>query len=212
LSLTLKGEYQLHSPCEHVELPQTLLEPIFLRYAAQHGFPCRFSTEFLLLEDDTKAKMVVSIVKDRITGTTYKIRSRYVFGADGARSRIASQLDLPMTVKPGQGVALNVLIKADLSKFIKTRTGNLHWIIQPDVESPDFAWWAIVRMVKPWSEWLIILSYKSTCDPDFTPTDHQILKHVSRLLGDESVEVDLLRVDKWRINETYANEYSKGGV
>ena len=195
-----------------MELPQTLLEPILLRYATQHGFPCNFRTEFVSLEDDPTAERVVSTVKDRTTGASYLIRSKYVFGADGARSRIVSQLNLPLTIKPGQGIALNVLVKADLSKLIRTRTGNLHWIIQPDVEAPDFAWWSIVRMVKPWSEWLIIMSYKSTCDPDFTPTEEQVLSHVSNIIGDDTIPVDLVRIDKWRINETYANEYDKGRV
>ena len=32
-------------------------------------------------------------VRDRLTGTTYAIRSKYVVGADGARSKVAADLD-----------------------------------------------------------------------------------------------------------------------
>jgi len=156
--------------------------------------------------------MVVTTVQDTITSKIYHIRSKYLFGADGAKSRIVEQLGLPLTKKPSQGVALNVLVKADLSKLMKTRTGNLHWIIQPDIESPDFAWWAIMRMVKPWTEWLVILLYKQECDPDFTPTEDQVMQRTSELIGDDTIPVELVRIDKWIINETIAESYSKGRV
>ncbi|KAF2095116.1 hypothetical protein NA57DRAFT_59863 [Rhizodiscina lignyota] len=205
------GDFQLSSPCSHLELPQTLLEPILLRYATQHGFPCRFSTR-LLSFDDSGSDSVVAEVQDRIFGTTQKIRCKYLFGADGARSRIVEQLQLPLSKKPSQGVALNVLIRADLSDIMKTRVGNLHYVVRPDVEMPDFAGWSIVRMVKPWYEWLIIMMYKPTCPADFMPTEAQVHSQVKAVLGDDSVSVEVRRVDKWIINETVAESYSKGRV
>jgi 2-polyprenyl-6-methoxyphenol hydroxylase-like FAD-dependent oxidoreductase len=36
---------------------------------------------------------VTTQVRDRLTGTTYAIRSKYVVGADGARSKVAADLD-----------------------------------------------------------------------------------------------------------------------
>ena len=62
------------------------------------------------------------------------------------------QLDLPLDKKPSQGLALNLLVRADLSKHMQHRTGNLHWIMQPDKEYPVFGWTCIARMVKPWFE------------------------------------------------------------
>lgn len=193
-----------------MELPQTLLEPVLVRYASQHGFPCRFGTKLLSFEDS--GEYVVSTVQDRIFGTMQKIRSRYLFGADGAKSVIVDQLRLPLSVKPSQGVALNVLLRADLSDLMKSRTGNLHYVIKPDVEQPDFAGWSIVRMVKPWYEWLVIMLYKPTCPSDFTPTPEEVYNQVKAVIGDAGRSIDILRVDKWVINETVAEEYSKGRV
>lgn len=51
-----------------------------------------------------------------------------------------------------QGLAINVRVKADLSKHVEHRMGNLHWVMQPEEEHPDFGWTALVRMVKPWDE------------------------------------------------------------
>ncbi|KAI1123578.1 FAD binding domain-containing protein [Nemania abortiva] len=205
------GDFQLRSPCSHLELPQTLLEPILLRYATQHGFPCRFSTR-LVSFDDSPTDAVIAEVEDQIYRTRQKVRFKYLFGADGARSRIVEDLRLPMDVKPSQGVALNVLIRADLSDMMKTRTGNLHYVIRPDVEMPDFAAWSIVRMVKPWYEWLIIMMYKPTCPADFLPDKDQVRQQVVAVIGDASIPIEVLRVDKWIINETVAKTYSKGRI
>ncbi|OAL20108.1 hypothetical protein AYO22_09258 [Fonsecaea multimorphosa] len=95
---------------------------------------------------------------------------------------------------------------------MKSRVGNLHYVIQPDVEQPDFAAWSIVRMVKPWYEWLVIMMYKPTCPADFMPEKKQVEDQAKSVLGDVSIPVDILRIDKWFINETVAECYSKGQV
>lgn len=180
-----------------------------MRYAAQHGFPCRFRTQFVSF-DDSAVDFVDTVVHDMIFDTTETIRCKYLFGADGARSRIVEQLGLPLSIKPSQGIALNVLLRADLSDLMKTRVGNLHYVIQPDAEMPDFAGWSIVRMVKPWSEWLIIMMYKPSCHAEFTPSMEQVQAQVSRVIGTDSIPVEIQRIDKWIINETVAESYSKG--
>lgn len=67
------------------------------------------------------------MLHDRITNVDYSVRSRYLFGADGARSQIARQLELPMIKRPGQGFAVNILIEADMTHLMENRMGNLHW-------------------------------------------------------------------------------------
>ena len=69
---------------------------------------------------------------------TYQIQSRFLFGCDGARSQVIRELGIPLIKKPGQGLALNVLLKVDMSHLVSNRTGNLHWVFQPEKEHP--AW------------------------------------------------------------------------
>ena len=75
-----------------------------------------------------------------------------MFGCDGARSQVLRQLKIPLIKKPGQGLAINVLVKVDLSHVVENRMGNLHWVMKPDEDSPAFNWSCIARMVKPWKE------------------------------------------------------------
>ena len=146
-----RGEYEGASPCHHVDLPQTVFEPILVQRAASQGWDVRFRTSIVdfTREDDGK---ILSRVRDELSQTEYLIRSNYLFGCDGARSQVLRELKIPLIKKPGQGLALNVLVKVDLSDYVEARKGNLHWVFQPEKEYPDFAWSGLIRMVKPWNE------------------------------------------------------------
>ncbi|EHA50554.1 hypothetical protein MCOR27_006153 [Pyricularia oryzae] len=204
-----KGEYERYSPCTPGDLPQTLLEPELVRYATLNGFQIRWDTEYQSFEERDDGITVT--VLDKVTGLNYAIEAKYLFGADGARSRIVSQLELPLTRTPGGGLAINVQIKADLSHLMKYRTGNLHWVMQPDREHIDFCFFAVVRMVKPWTEWMFILFPVKGYTMDPRPTTEQYQKAVRQLIGDDT-PFEIMRVNTWTVNETVADDYQRGRV
>lgn len=213
-----KGDYDAASPCKHVDLPQTLLEPLLVRHAVLKGFKCRFDTTFLSFAREPsssstdEAETILSLVQDNLIGQTYAIRSKYLFGCDGARSRVLRELKIPLLKKPGQGLAINVLVKADLSRHMENRIGNLHWVMQPETEHPDFGWTALVRMVKPWFEWMFILFPDRNAGNEFPTSNEQYLKRIKEFIGDGTIEVEILNVSKWAVNETVAEYYSKGNI
>lgn len=149
-----RGEYEAATPCRHIDLPQTLLEPILVRRANTKGWKVRFDSLFVKYEQMSPDSPITSTITDNLTKQTYQITSKYLFGCDGARSAIMRQLDIPLIKEPGQGLAINVLVEADLSKHMEHRSGNLHWIMQPETEHPAWGWTCILRMVKAWDEWV----------------------------------------------------------
>lgn len=206
-----QGDYEDSSPCEHVDLPQTLLEPILVNRAKSKGWDVRFSNSLVSFKDEGE-KGVVSEIKDLSSDRTYMIRSRYLFGCDGGRSQVVRQLGLPLIKKPGQGLALNVYVEADLSKFVESRVGNLHWTMQPTKEYPDWSWMAIVRMVRPWNKWMFILFPPPGVELTHEPTDDEYLRRARDFIGDDSIPARLINVSKWSINEIVAERYSEGNV
>ncbi|KAF2704631.1 2,4-dichlorophenol 6-monooxygenase [Pleomassaria siparia CBS 279.74] len=204
-----RGEYETVSPCYHMDLPQNLLEPILVKYATQHGFKVRFDTQLLSFTSDEKTGKSDCLVRDRVTGLEYHILTRFLFGADGARSIVMKTLDLPMTVFPSGGTAWNVLIKADLSHIMPFRDGNLHWCMQLEKDS---SYLPVCRMVKPWTEWMIVWLPKGPHVPPEGKSNEEWITMVQDLIGDEDVDVEILRVDKWVINETSADVLSRGNV
>jgi flavin-dependent dehydrogenase len=69
--------------------------------------------------------MVTTTVLDKLTNQTYEIRSRFLFGADGARSSIMKQLDLPLDVKESPCTFLSrqiclIMSSSELAIFISS--------------------------------------------------------------------------------------------
>jgi 2,4-dichlorophenol 6-monooxygenase len=110
-----RGEYINASPTIHVDLPQDRLEPILITEAARLGAHVRFSTELtdLVQRDDS----VTASVCDRLTDEKFEIRSAYMIGADGANSRVAEIIGLPMVGETNLGVVVSALFRADLARF-----------------------------------------------------------------------------------------------
>ncbi|KAJ5544734.1 hypothetical protein N7535_006881 [Penicillium sp. DV-2018c] len=207
-----KGDYETASPCQPFDMPQTVLEPVLVRHAASKGFKCRFDTSLLSFTTEEKTGLITATVRDEISKHEYQVRTKYLFGADGARSQVVKQLNLPLAIQPGQGIAINVLVKADLSHLVKNRTGNLHWVMQPDREHPKFGWMGIVRMVKPWNEWMFILLPERSYDrSQGKPSREEYQKRVQEFIGDDT-PAEILDISTWYINEIVAEKYSEGNI
>lgn len=208
-----KGDYELASPCRHHDLPQTLLEPVMVREAAVRGVKVRFNTEFIKFVDNGE-QGITTTVRDIITDITYDIHSKYLIGADGARSRIVKQLQLPLVTKPGQGFAVNLLVEADLEKHMQFRKGNLHWIMQHDRELPKWGDNTLWRMVNPWKEWMVItLAHPSVTNAnELQATEEEHIRHIKLTLGRDDIPIKLKHTSVWTINEIYAENYSVGRV
>ncbi|KAI7281518.1 Aldolase [Hortaea werneckii] len=208
-----KGEYEAASPCRHTDVPQTLLEPILVKHATVKGWKVRFDSTFERFERDTPNGPITSHITDNLTGLSYTIRSKYLFGCDGARSAIMRQLDIPLKKEPGQGLALNVLVEADLRQHMEHRTGNLHWIMQPDAIHPPWGWATILRMVKAWHEWMfIVFPEPGFSDYSVRPSNEEYIKRVREWIGDDTISVKILDAAKWYINEIVAEKYSNGNI
>ena len=206
------GDYAAASPCNHVDLPQTAFEPIVVRRAHLGGWTNRFHTSFLSLEREGSG-MIVSTVRDDLIGHEYTIRSKYLFGCDGARSQIIRELKVPLIKKPGQGLAINALVRVDLTPYVEHRNGNLHWIFQPEKDHPAYGWSCLTRMVKPWTEWMFIIFPDPAKNIDIEKiTNEQWLRRVRDFVGNDDIPAEIINVSKWYINEIIAEYYADGNV
>ena len=111
-----RAEHHLSSPSFMNDLPQTFMEPILFGTACRRGTQARMSTEYLSHEQD--ADGVTTTVHDRLSGREYQIRSKYLVGADGGNSLVAENEGLPIAGNMGVGGSMNILFKADLSKYV----------------------------------------------------------------------------------------------
>jgi 2,4-dichlorophenol 6-monooxygenase len=203
-----KADYDLASPTRMCDLPQNFLEPILIEAAGQRGTTLRFNTEFLDLVQD--ADGVTATLKDRISNEIYEIRAKYLIGADGGRSRVAEVIGLPMEGQMGRAGSMNIIVNADLSKYVAHRPSVLYWVLQPGAQIGGIGA-GLVRMVRPWNEWLIIWGYDIE-QGERKLSDDEAISIVRNLVGDESLEVKIRSTSTWTVNEMYAGYYSRGRV
>jgi 2,4-dichlorophenol 6-monooxygenase len=203
-----EADYRLASPCLPVDIPQTYLEPILVKNAAARGAQLRFSTEYVGHTQD--ADGVTVEVHDRLSGDTSTIRAKYLIGADGARSRVAEDIDLPMRGAMDIAGSMNITFKADISPHVGHRPSVLYWVIQPGSNVGGIGA-GLVRMVRPWNEWLIVWGYDISQPPPEVDEEAAI-EIVRNLLGLPDIEVEITGTSLWGNNEMYATHLQRGRV
>jgi len=201
-----QGEYGLASPTRGCDLPQDRLEPILVGEAMKRGATVRFSTKFLELEQD--ADGVTSVLEDLVTGERFQVRSKYVIAADGGQSPVADAVGIPMEGTPGIAPAINIVFKADLTKYFAHRPGSIFWIVQPWKEGPLAA--GMLRMVEPWTRWVAAVFHLGERVTEY-PRE-QLEGIVRDLIGDDDVKIEIEGIYPWRINHVLAQRYSEGRV
>ena len=201
-----RAEHLLSSPSFMNDLPQTFMEPLLYKTACSRGTQSRMSTQYLSHIEDEDG--VLSTCLDKLSNKEIKIRSKYLVGADGGNSKVAENIDLPFEGKMGVGGSMNILFKADLSKYVAHRPSVLYWVLQPGADIGGIGM-GLVRMIRPWNEWLIVWGYD--INQPAPKVDKDFATKVARdLVGDPELEIDLLSVTTWTVNNMYAKKMSKG--
>ncbi len=203
-----KAEHLLSSPTMMNDLPQTFMEPLLFKTACSRGTQARMSTEYLSFEQDGAG--VTSTLRDRLSGEEFTVRSKYLVGADGGNSLVAEQAGLPFEGEMGVGGSMNILFRADLSKYVAHRPSVLYWVMQPGADVGGIGM-GLVRMVRPWNEWLIVWGYDINQPPP--EVDEKMATDVARqLVGDPELEIDLISANTWTVNNRYATNMQKDRV
>jgi 2,4-dichlorophenol 6-monooxygenase len=203
-----EADYRLASPTLPVDIPQTYLEPILVKNAAARGTQSRFSTEYVSHVQD--ADGVTTTVLDKVTGQEYTIRSKYLIGCDGARSKVAADIDLPMEGAMDIAGSMNITFKAELAELVGHRPSVLYWVIQPGANVGGIGA-GLVRMVRTWDQWLIVWGYDITQPPPVV--DEAAATQIVRdLVGAPDLEVEIEAISLWGNNEMYATTLQKGRV
>jgi 2,4-dichlorophenol 6-monooxygenase len=203
-----QADYTLASPSENCDLPQTLLEPILVGHAAARGSRIRFDTEYSGLEHHPEHVTVT--VRDRIGGGEYEINARYVIGADGGRSQVARDIKLPFEGQMDVAGSMNIVFHADLSAKVEHRPSVLYWVLQPGSDIGGIGM-GLVRMVRPWDEWLIVWGY-DIAEPPPQLDNEGAIQIVHNLIGDDTVPVTIRSTSLWGNNKMYATRYREGRV
>jgi 2,4-dichlorophenol 6-monooxygenase len=203
-----QGDYELASPCELCDMPQDLLEPILVNAAGHNGAIVFFDWKYLSLTQDDAG--VIVDVKDQLSGMNQKIRAKYVIGADGAQSKIAQDIALPMEGKMGVSGLISILFEADLTRYVADRQSGLYLVLQTGAKIGSVPF-GVIRMVRPWYRWIILWGYDIS-QPPAELTKERAIEIVHNLIGDQTIPIKIESISIGQINDMYARRNTVGRV
>jgi 2,4-dichlorophenol 6-monooxygenase len=202
------GEYQSSSPCSMANCPQTVFEPMLVDAISESGGTVWFDHELETLVQYEDG--VSTTVRDRATGELISVRSQYVIGADGARSRTLELAGLSVDGPAGLAQAANVWFEADLSPYLAHRPGVLTWNVMPGPLPPLRLGTLICH--KPFSEFVLVFMYDPALEDPAKFTEEDLIGRVHALIGKDDVEVRIKGTAGWQVNAQVAPVYSAGRV
>lgn len=203
-----KGDYLQGSPCELLDIPQPLIEPILFKNAAERGATFACNTEYLSHVQDESGVTVQ--LRDRLSEREYTMRARFLVGADGAKSKVLEDAGLAVEGQLARAGTTYAIFNADLTRYVEHRPSILHWIVTPNAAFGEIGF-GLLRAVKPWTQWIAGWGIDlAKGEPDLS--DEFVLKQIRILVGDPELEVDIVRTSVWYVNQAYAPQYSKGRV
>jgi 2,4-dichlorophenol 6-monooxygenase len=98
--------------------------------------------------------------------------------------------------------SMNITFKADITPYVGQRPSILYWVIQPGSNVGGIGA-GLVRMVRPWHEWLIVWGYDiSRPAPDVD--EAKATEIVRNLLGLPDLDVEVTGISLWGNNEMFA--------
>ena len=202
------GDYLQASPCPMLDLPQTFMEPLLVHHAAARGASLAVNTEYLAHAQD--ADGVTTTLRDRLSGREYAVRSRYLVGADGARSKIVEDLGLPLEGHVARAGTHYTLFTADLSRWVAHRPSILYWIVTGDASFGEIGQ-GLLRAIRPWNQWIAGWGFDMDGgEPRYD--DAELVRRIRVLIGDVEVPIRIDSRMVWYVNQQWAREYSRGRV
>jgi 2,4-dichlorophenol 6-monooxygenase len=198
------ADYRKASPSAMCNISQHKLEPIILEAATRHGADIRFNQELVDMEQDRDG--VSARIVERPTGREYLIRCKYLIGADGGRSLVATKSGFEFDGRFNIGEAISVWLEADLTRFTRHRSGAIAFITPQASE----IWMSIWPCVTPWTEWNPFF-FRHGWAPG--STDEEFLKgYIREAIGDPTVPFRIKKISPWQVNHVVAKGYRRGRV
>jgi len=184
---------------------QEVLEPVLLTCARQFNLgQVHFGSELTTFVQDGSG--VSATILDREQGAQTQVRAQYLIGADGAHSRVREVLGITMIGPVGLGYSMNILFRADLSRWVAGRSINLAFIQHPDAPG-------VLLAVNGVDRWYFQAFYSPAAGQraeDFTP--ERCIALLRTAVGVPDLPIEVLRAVPWSPAARVAARFRAGRV
>jgi 2,4-dichlorophenol 6-monooxygenase len=207
----LAERYENDSPCVSSNLPQIRLEPR-LRAEAEKRSPegVLFNHEMQTFEQDGEG--VTATILDRSSDEAYRVRARYLIGADGGKT-VGDLLGVKLNGPQRMMEMVTAHFSADLSAYIEKDDWMITWFINPEGQG-TWGSGALVPMGPTWGreseEWYLVRAVHPD-DPE-RYDDESSVNRVRELLRVPELELEVHYISHWVVDAIVADRYRVGRV
>lgn len=195
-----KYEENLQQTLPYLNLSQSEFEKILVVHARQCPLiDLRFGHKWV--SGENADEHVTSVVE---SGAAYAIESRYLFGCDGASSRVRQAAGIAMEGPAEIQTFVNAFITTNLRSRVRT-PAKLYWIMHPEYAGAFIAhhmekrWVYAVPVEQPWER-----------PEDFTKD--VMRARIAGALGFDVPDVQVHSLSTWRMTAQVAERYRRGRV
>ncbi len=183
-------------------VPQYVLEEV-LRQRAQSipGVSIHFESEFKSLTQGTDG--VVAKVRDISSGRIVTIQSRFIIGADGARSTVRDAIGATMAGEGAFSRNFSIIFRApDLASRHFHGPAIMYWMVNDEVPS----------LLGPMDEtglwFFMVTKLLDDADPDAIDA----IDLIRRGTGLRDLDIEIVGTDLWVAHRLVADKYTRGRV
>ena len=183
-------------------VPQYVLEDVLRKYAQSlPGVTIKFNTEFLRVTDSSEE--VSATIRDLNADRTLDVTSRYLIGADGARSSVRAAIGATMTGQGSYSQNYSVIFRApDLEARQIHEPALMYWMVNSDVPS----------LLGPMDERGLWFFMATKLAGDVDPATIDPAELIRRGTGLSDLPIEIVGTDPWVAHRLVADRYSKGRI
>ena len=183
-------------------VPQYVLEEVLRQRASGlPGVQVAFNTELVSVEEEAAA--VTSEIRDVNDGAPRRIRSRYLIGADGARSFVREAIGASMVGEGAFSKNYSIIFKApDLAARHQHGKAIMYWMVNEDVPS----------LLGPMDEAGLWFFMATKLPGDVDPASVDPVDLVRRGTGLSDLALEIVGTDPWVAHRLVADRYATARV
>ncbi len=206
---SLAQHYAKDSPCESTLYPQVRMEPLLRELAsAEANAQVRYHHQLQSFEQDDNG--VTARVLDRDSGEEYRVRAKYLVGADGGKT-VGPALGAVMSGATDLAHMVTVYFRADLSKYWDDDHSMTTWFVNPEGGS-----WASgvlgqlgpTRFGRHSEEWMFHFSFRPDDPSRFE--ESSLLPRMRELLKIPDLHPDIIGIGHWTVEGVLVDRYRWG--
>lgn len=208
---SLAQTYAKDSPCESTLYPQVRMEPLLREMAAaEDKAQVLYNHQLQSFTQDEHG--VTAVVLDRATDKEFRVRAKYVIGADGGKT-VGPAVGAVMTGATDLAHMVTVYFRADLSQYWDDDYSMTTWFVNPEGGS-----WAsgVLGQLGPTKfgreseEWMFHFSFRPDDPSRFE--EASLLPRMRELLKIPDLSPDIIGIGHWTVEGVLIDRYRWGRV